>query len=113
MHDLDLLVPAALVESTLAAELLRDETLPHVARFLAHARIESTTSPADAPLTTWQAWVFGRRAGVERVAVVVGRAVFVHAGHSPRSGSRMPLRLCSGRFPTPTSFGILTMTHAG
>ena len=64
MHDLEFLVPFALVDPGLAADLLRDRPLPHLARILARA-----TKPADialaehAPLTAWQTWVFRGDAG--------------------------------------------------
>ncbi len=64
MHDLDFLVPSALVDPSLATELLRDRTLPHLSRVLARAgQAEDIVLAEHAPLTPWQSWVFGVRAG--------------------------------------------------
>ena len=60
MHDLDLLVPSALVDAALAPELLRDQLLPSLSRVLARAgKPEDTVLPERAGLTPWQAWIFG------------------------------------------------------
>ncbi len=60
MHDLDFLVPSALVHPALAADLLRDRSLPHLSRVLARAgKPEDLALAEQAPLTPWQSWVFG------------------------------------------------------
>lgn len=62
MHDLEFLVPSALVDPALATDLLRDRPLPHLSRVLAHAaKPEDTVLAEHAPLTPWQWWVFGGR----------------------------------------------------
>ena len=62
MHDLDFLVPSALVDAALAADLLRDQSLPALSRVLARAgKPEDIVLAEHAPLTPWQAWVFGAR----------------------------------------------------
>ena len=66
MHDHDFLVPSALVDSSLAAELLRDQTLPLLSRVLARAgKAEDIVLAEHAPLTPWQSWVFGVQAGLD------------------------------------------------
>ncbi len=62
MHDLDLLVPSALVHPALAADLLREQSLPHLSRILARVgKSEDTALAEHAPLTPWQTWVFAAR----------------------------------------------------
>lgn len=66
MSDLDLLVPASLVDPALAPELLHEQPLPHLARVIARTGAVATlASPRRASLTSWQAWVFGTRTGTE------------------------------------------------
>ncbi len=65
MADLDLLVLAALVDPAIATELFRDVLLPNLSRVAARAApIDALSLPFDAVLTSWQAWVFGMRAGL-------------------------------------------------
>lgn len=65
MVDLELLVPAALVEPSLAAELLAGRQMPHLARMLGRAEAPATTTwPPQGPLTAWQRRVFGEKANV-------------------------------------------------
>lgn len=64
MHDLDLLVPSALVDPGLADDLLHGVAMPHLDAMA--TRGQGATShplPGDAPLASWQAWVFGGRGG--------------------------------------------------
>ena len=64
MVDLDLLVPSSLVDPDIAPDVLRDQVMPTFARVVAHAsRSVVFEPPAPASLTTWQAWLFGERAG--------------------------------------------------
>ena len=63
MHDIDFIVPGALVEAPLAPELMRDLELPNLTRIARHAS-ESVNLDHDdnASLAPWQAWVFGTHA---------------------------------------------------
>ena len=64
MHDLEFLVPSALVDPALAADLLRDRPLPRLSRVLARAaKPEDIALAEHAPLTPWQTWAFGRDVG--------------------------------------------------
>ncbi len=64
MADLDFLVPSALVDPDIAPDVLRDQVMPTFARIVAHAsRSVLFDPPLPASLTTWQAWLFGERAG--------------------------------------------------
>jgi hypothetical protein len=84
MHDLDFLVPSALVDPSLAAELLRDQALPNLARIVAHAAsVETIALPPDASLTSWQAWVFGTRAGVGVEHVNIAELWMAACGMAP------------------------------
>ncbi len=65
MPDLDFLVLAALVDPSLASELLGDQALPNLMRFVAHAAtVETVPLPLDSALTSWQAFVFALRSGI-------------------------------------------------
>jgi hypothetical protein len=90
MHDLDFIVPAALVAAALAAELLRDTSMPCLARMLARARrVEDIDLPPDAPLAPWQAWLFGRdeaAASIDRVNIAEAWAAA--AGEPATTGGR-------------------------
>ncbi len=87
MHDLDLLVPSALVDPGLAAELLRDRALPSLQRILAFAAATNPPRPSDdASLTTWQGWVFAHRADVEPARVNVAELAAMACGLAPATG---------------------------
>lgn len=65
MLDLDFLVPSALVDPSLASELLRDQTLPALARIASRAgSIETFELPPHASPTAWQATIFGVESNV-------------------------------------------------
>ena len=85
MRDLDFLVPSALVEPQLATELLRDQELPTLARIVARAAdgIETYDVPTDASPTSWQAWVFGTRAGNDIAQLNVGELWAMACGIAP------------------------------
>ena len=89
MHDLDLLVPSALVDPALAPDLLRDQALPNLARVVGRAAsIAPQPLPSDALLASWQAWVFATRAGVaiETVNVAELWAMAGGVAPAPRAG---------------------------
>ncbi len=66
MHDLALLAPSSLIDPQLAGDLLRDQSLPHLSRVLARASTADDIALSEhAPLTSWQAWVFDRRAATD------------------------------------------------
>jgi len=85
MRDLDFLVPAVLVEPPLAAELLREQVLPTLARIVARSGegIDTFLVPPEASPTTWQAWVFGTRAGTNIDAINVGELWAMACGVAP------------------------------
>lgn len=84
MPDLDFLVPSALVDSALAADLLRDQACPNLERLVSHAGPpEVLTMTPDAPLATWQAWVFGTRAGVSPEKVNIAELWAMACGIAP------------------------------
>ncbi len=90
MRDLDFIVPSALVGVELAPEILSGISLPYLLRVLARAGASGVWRlPDDAPLTTWQGWLFGHRAGVPVDDVNVGELWAMAAGRAPaRDGGR-------------------------
>ena len=63
MHDIDFIVPGALVAAPLAPELVRDLELPNLTRIARHASDSVELEREDhASLAPWQAWVFGANA---------------------------------------------------
>ena len=86
MRDLDFIIPSALVDPSLAPELLRDVRMPHLAGLLARAEAPALFAmPSHAPLTTWQAWVFAHRAGVDPAHVNLAELWSMACGMPPRS----------------------------
>ena len=84
MRDLDLLIPSALVDPSLAPDLLRDVAMPHLARVIAHAGPPDVfTWPAHQPLASWQAWVFAVRAEVPAHRVNVAELWAMACGLPP------------------------------
>ena len=90
MHDLDLLVPSALVDPALAADLLRDRSLPHLSRLRARGgRIEDIVLSGHAPLTPWQMWVFSARGGSDaNSAINLAELWAMACGIAPASNGR-------------------------
>jgi hypothetical protein len=86
MRDLDLLIPSALVDPSLAPDLLRDVAMPHLARVLAHGTPDAVAWPAQRALASWQAWVFAVRAGVPVESVNVAELWAMACGVPPASG---------------------------
>lgn len=88
MPDLDFLVPSALVEPGLASELLRDRTLPTVARLVGRASGQARVDvPAEASPNAWQAVIFGASAGVDPARINVAELWAMACGvASPATG---------------------------
>ena len=89
MRDLDFIIPSALVDPALAPELLRDARMPHLLRLLAYAGAPDVyTAKPRAALTTWQAWLFAFRVGIdaERVNVAELRAMTCGVTPAPVGG---------------------------
>lgn len=86
MHDLDLLVPSALVDPGISTDLLRDRAMPHLARVLAFGhRAPDLVVPSQASLTPWQAWVFGGPDGSASERVNLGELWAMACGIAPAS----------------------------
>ena len=90
MPDLDFLVPSALVEPGLASELLRDQTLPTLDRWVGRSRTQASLDvPSRASPNAWQAVVFGLRAEVDLARVNVAELWATACGLAPsRTGRR-------------------------
>ncbi len=89
MSDLDLLVPSALVDPAFAPDLLRDQLLPNLARVIARGDLSDVLelSPQASP-TTWQAWVFGTRPGIDIDRINLGELWAMACGTAPASIGR-------------------------
>ena len=84
MRDLDLLVPSALVDPGISADLLRDQAMPHLARILSHGgRTADFEVPRHASLTSWQAWVFRAPDGSASERVNLGELWAMACGVAP------------------------------
>ena len=86
MRDLDFLIPSALVDPSLAPDLLRDVAMPHLARVIAQAREPDIVAwPAHQALASWQAWVFSVRGDVPIESVNVAELWAMACGQPPKA----------------------------
>ncbi len=84
MRDLDLLVPSSLVDTSLAEDLLREQAMPNLTRLLGRSGAPVVHElPERSTLTTWQAWVFAHRAGVDPARVNLGELWAMACGVAP------------------------------